>query len=101
MENSNFNLIDNVAAGLATAASYKLAKNIFMNAGVSSYFKANLLMDLGVEVTSACFGLWAGSRVREKTREIRKNLSTLKKEDVEKKKERARAAGKRLPGLDE
>lgn len=94
--NNNFITVDNIAAGLATAASYKLAKNIFMNAGVSSYFKPNLLMDIGVKVTSACFGLWVGSKVREKTRKVRNNLSTFKKEDASAVKEEVQKQAKDL-----
>lgn len=80
--NNNFTMIDNAAAACATAASYKLAKRIFGNAGIGSYsiIHTNPLIDLGVNLTSACFGLWVGSKVREKTREVRKNISTLNSE---------------------
>lgn len=85
IRNNNFTMVDNAAAGCATWASYKLAKRIFTYYGVGNYsiFQSNPLIDLGVNLTSACFGLWAGSKVREKTREIRNNLSTFKKEDIE------------------
>lgn len=82
--NNNYNMVDNVLATCSALAGYRLAKKIFLNNGCGRYaLGSNSLVELGATAASACFGFWVGSKVREKSFFIRKNISTFNDQNKE------------------
>lgn len=62
-----YNMIDNVAGTLATAAGYKFVKKFLRN---YLFLEGNLVY-IGADLISAYAGMWIGGKVRDKTRSIR------------------------------
>lgn len=83
-----YNMIDNGAGILATAAGYKIVMNKL------GYYPG--FVGFGCQLIAACIGLEVGSLVRAKTKNIRKGVAQFKT-NTDQKKEKEEWWKKNLP----